>query len=81
MGHEVSMRHTGRLSLDGTIHRHDNSPYLYCICQAKERRVSEAHQGSRAALRPVPEMDLHVRFAAQEDLDRQRLGLRPDMHR
>jgi hypothetical protein len=53
---------------------------LYCMCQAKERRISQAYQVCPAALRSGPEMDLHVRLAPQEDLDRQRLGLRPDMH-
>jgi hypothetical protein len=53
---------------------------LYCICQAKERSVSQAHQRCLAALRPVPEMDLHMRCAPQDDLYRQRLGLWPDIH-
>jgi hypothetical protein len=53
---------------------------LYCMCQAKERRVSQARQLGPGALRTVPEMDLHVRFAPQEDPYRQRLGLRPDIH-
>jgi hypothetical protein len=47
----------------------------------KGRRVSQAYQLRPRPLRSVPEMDLHVGFASQENLDRQHLGLRPDMHR